>query len=304
MSTVSSLCAAELRRRLAGPGIGLQTGSFVTLLRSPLRHIADGVALLYGDYPLLDAPAFADFHVAFDHGPWLRRLFARQVIFRSDGRMPFKPLPLEQAWPMFEWSMNWCVSSRAHEYLMIHAAVIERNGVAVILPAPPGSGKSTLCAALVARGWRLLSDELTLVRLADGRIEPLPRPISLKNASIDVIRAWSSEAVFSRPVHTATKGMVAHVKAPADSVARAHETARAAWIIFPTYAALAAPALEPIPKARAFMQVAENAFNYSLLGRAGFDAMARLIDASASYHFRYSRLEDAVEVFARLAPAP
>jgi predicted ATPase len=31
----------------------------------------------------------------------------------------------------------------------------------VILPAPPGSGKSTLCAALVTRGWRLLSDELT-----------------------------------------------------------------------------------------------------------------------------------------------
>ena len=303
MPTIASLSPRQLRRRLAGPGIGLQTGSFVTLLRSPLRHIADGIALLYADYPLIDAPPFADFHVALDQGAGLRRLFGRQVIFRSDGVTPFKPLPQDQAWPMFEWSMNWCVSSRAHEYLMIHAAVIERNGVAVILPAPPGSGKSTLCAALVARGWRLLSDELTLVRLADGRIAPLPRPVSLKNAAIDVIRAWAPDAVISRPVHTATKGIVAHVKAPADSVARAHETAHAAWIIFPTYAAGAEPTLEAMGKARAFMQVAENSFNYGLLARAGFDALARLIDGSASYRFRYSRLDDAVEVFARLAPA-
>jgi HprK-related kinase A len=301
MPTVSSLPGAELRRRLAGPGIALQTGNFVTLLRSPLRHVADGIALLYADYPLRDAAGFADFHVALEGAGGLRRWFARQVIFRSDGRTPFKPLPVDQALPMFEWSMNWCVSSRAHEYLIIHAAVVERNGVAAILPAPPGSGKSTLCAALVARGWRLLSDELTLVRLSDGRIEPLPRPISLKNASIDVIRAWEPTSVISRPVHATNKGTVAHVKAPAASVARAHETARAAFIIFPTWVAGAAPVLEPIPQARAFIQVAENAFNYSLLARAGFDALARLIEGSASYHFSYSKLDDAIDVFARLS---
>ncbi len=303
MPTVSSLSIAQLRHRLAGPGIALQTGSFVTRLRSPVRHIADGIALLYADYPLRDIDAFADFQVALGQAGGLRRLFGKQVIFSSDGRTPFKPLPLDQALPMFEWSMNWCVSSRAHEYLMIHAAVIERDGVTAILPAPPGSGKSTLCAALVLRGgWRLLSDELTLVRLSDGHIEPLPRPISLKNASIDVIRAWAPEAAFSRSVHATNKGTVAHVKAPADSVARAHETARPAWIIFPTWVAGAPPTLEPIPQARAFMQVAENAFNYSLLAGVGFDALARLIDASASYRFSYCRLEDAVDAFARLAP--
>ena len=302
MTTIASLSAAQLRRRLAGPGLHLQTGSFITHLRTPVAQVADGVGLLYADYPLIDDPGFADFHVEMARTGGLRRFYKQQVLFRSDGREPFKPLPIAHAFPMFEWSMNWCVSSRAHEYLIIHAAVVERHGVAAILPAPPGSGKSTLCAALVSRGWRLLSDELTMVRLADGMIEPLPRPISLKNASIEIMRSYAPEAVFSVPVPATNKGTVAHVKPPAASVARAGELARPAWIIFPTWVAGAAPLLEPIAPARAFMQVAENAFNYSGLGHAGFAAMAQLIERSASYRFRYSALDDAIDLFARLTP--
>ena len=304
MLTVSTLVPAELRRRLAGPGIHLRTGQFTTRLRSDIGHVADGIGLLYADYPLLEDCAFADFYVNMMHSGGLRRFARRQVRFDHDGHVPFKPLPVDQAFPMFEWAMNWCVSSRAHDCLVIHAAVVERDGLAAILPAPPGSGKSTLCAALVSRGWRLLSDELTMVRLADARIIPLPRPISLKNASIEVIRGYAPEMVFSRAVADTNKGTVAHVKAPADSVARAAETARAAWIIFPQYEAGAAPTLEPIPQGRAFMEVAANAFNYSLLAEPGFDALGQLIETTGSYRFRYSRLDDAMAVFANLAPPP
>jgi len=302
MLTVSSLGPRQLRARLAGDGIYLQTGAFVTLLRSDIGHVADGIELLYADYPLLAQSDFADFHVNMAHSRGLRRFAGRQVIFDHDGHTPFKPLPVDQAFPMFEWAMNWCVSSRAHDYLIIHAAVIERDGEAAILPAPPGSGKSTLCAALVSRGWRLLSDELTMVRLSDGLIEPLPRPVSLKNASIDVIRRYAPQAVFSRAVADTNKGTVAHVKPPADSVARAAEAVRAAWIVFPKYVAGSAPALTSIPQGRAMIKMAENAFNYSLLAERGFDALGRLIDTTASYHFCYSALDDAIDTFARLAP--
>jgi len=304
MLTVSTLAPAALRERLAGEGICLQTGAFVTRLRSDIDHVAEGIGLLYADYPLLAAAPFTDFQVTLRQSRGLRRFAGRQVLFDHDGHAPFKPLPLDQAFPMFEWAMNWCVSSRAHDYLIIHAAVIERHGQAVILPAPPGSGKSTLCAALVSRGWRLLSDELTMVRLADGLIEPLPRPVSLKNASIEVIRAYAPDAVFSRPVADTSKGTVAHVKPPADSVSRAGEAVRAAWIVFPQYVAGAAPVLEALPQGRAMVEVAQNAFNYSLLAERGFEALAGLIEGSTSYRFCYSALDDAIATFARLAPAP
>ena len=302
MLTVSSLTRAELGERLARPGLRLRTGSFVTRIGSALPAVADGIALLYGDYPLQDESGFADFHIGLHGSGGLRRWVRAQVRFDYDGTTPFEPLPAAQAFPLFEWSMNYCVSTRVHGYLLLHAAVIERNGVAAILPAPPGSGKSTLCAALVSRGWRLLSDELTLVRLDSGEIQPLPRPVSLKNASIDLLRAYAPQAVFSRPVSATAKGTVAHMKAPTDSVRLAAERARPAWIVFPRYVAGAAPQLAPMAPARAFMQVAENAFNYSLLAAAGFEALSRLVDASACYQFTYSLLDDAVDVFDRLAP--
>jgi HprK-related kinase A len=203
---------------------------------------------------------------------------------------------------MFEWAMNACVSSRANRYLIIHAAVVEKDGLAAILPAPPGSGKSTLCAALVSKGWRLLSDELALVRLDTGALAPLPRPVSLKNASIGIMRQYAPGAVFSPEVADTSKGTIAHMKAPAASVARAAEPARPAWIIFPKYQAGAAPTLTPVAPARAFMDLAGNAFNYSLLGAEGFDAMAGLIDRCAAFNFSYSALDDAVALFSRLAP--
>ncbi len=300
MLTVSALTRAQLGQRLAGPGIDLQTGRFVTHLHSPIPSVADGIHLLYADYPLLEGCAFADFHVSLARPASLRRWYKPQARFVYDGNMPFQPLPVGQAFPMFEWGMNWCVSSRVHSELILHAAVVERHGQAVIMPAPPGSGKSTLCAALVSRGWRLLSDELALIRPADGLLVPLPRPISLKNQSIAVMRRFQPDAVMSRPVENTTKGTVAHVKAPRDSVARAGELARPAFIVFPKFAAGAATTLAPIAPARAFMRVAENGFNYSVMAATGFDTLAGVIDRTRAYDFTYSVLDEAIERFERL----
>ncbi|QNB01291.1 HprK-related kinase A [Massilia sp. Se16.2.3] len=300
MPTVATLGRRELAARLRGPGLRLQTGPFVTCVRSALPSLADTLASMYADYPVRDGDSFADFDVRLSGSQGLRRPVRPQVHFHYEGMAPFQPLPLAQAFPMFEWAMNWCVSSQAHSWLVIHAAVVEKEGAAAILPAPPGSGKSTLCAAPVARGWRLLSDELTLVRLDDGRIDPLPRPVSLKNGSIDVIRARAPAAELTVPVRDTVKGTVAHMRAPGTSVARALEPAAPAWIVFPKWERDAPAELVPVAQARAHLRLAENAFNYSLLGGAGFETVARLIEATRTVDFRYGALDDAMDVFERL----
>lgn len=299
MELVGALSRSELEARLRR-GLYLRTGPFTTCVRTSIRQVVDGIARLYGDYPL--APGgYADFHLTMQRPAGVRRWFRPQVMADFDGLMHFLPMPLAHAFPMFEWMMNWCVSSRAHRYLIIHAAVLERGGRALILPAPPGSGKSTLCAILVNAGWRLLSDELALVRLEDGMLAPAPRPISLKNNSIDVIRALVPDAVISPPVHDTIKGTVAHWKAPGASVARAGEAAIPAWVVYPKYEAGAALNMEPMARARSFIELADNSFNYSVLGAAGFELLGDLVDRCDSYRFTYSVIAEAVDAFAALA---
>lgn len=302
MSTLSSLSLVELKHRLRERGLILRTGPFTTRVRTGIASVADGIARLYSDFPLVQDCDFIDFHISLDRPANHRRWCKPQVLFRFDGQTPFKPLPLEQAFPMLEWGLNWCISNHANRYLIIHAAVVEKNGFAAVLPAPPGSGKSTLCAALVYNGWRLLSDELTLIRTDNGDIVPVPRPVSLKNRSIDIIASYVEHSVFSQKVADTVKGEVAHLKPPADSVARAEVSVPPAWIIFPKYEAGAALRLDDMPRPRAVLDLAENAFNFSSLGRRGFKTLIRTVDASQSYKLVYSSLDDAVNAFHALEP--
>lgn len=302
-STVGQLAPADLQRRLQRDGLRLRTGPFVAVIRSPMPLVREAIALLYAAHPLADDEAFGDFHVRIHPPAGLRRWWHPQVLFDLDGEEPFAPLAADQAYPILEWGLNWCVSNHCLQYVTIHAAVLERGGRALILPAPPGSGKSTLCAALSHRGWRLLSDELTLIRPSDGALVPLPRPVSLKNASIGVIQSFEPAAVFSPPVHDTTKGTVAHMRPSADSVQCADVVARPGWIVLPRYEAGAPTTLTPLPKAQALIEMADNSFNYSAHGRRGFDVLARLVDEAACHRFRYSDLDEAVALFTRMADA-
>jgi HprK-related kinase A len=300
---VADVSGGRLAHDLHGAGLYLRTGPVVARIRSRLPAVANGIALHYAEHALADADGYADFHVSVERPLGPRRWISPQVVFRFDGDLPFAPLPGDQGFPMLEWGLNWCVSSHCHQYLTIHAAVVERRGKALILPAPSGSGKSTLCAGLTFSGWRLLSDELTLIEPASGQIVPLPRPISLKNASIAAIRQFSPEAVIGPVVHETTKGDVAHVRPPKEGVQRAADRATPGWIVLPQYVAGSEPRLAPLPKAQAFMRLVDNAFNYHVHGRRGFDVLAALVERCECYTFTYSKLADAAAVFERLAEA-
>ena len=286
-----------LQQRLT-EGLILRTGPFSFRIRSHQRLVAAGLAQLYPDFPLGDEGGFVDFHVVLDSVGGARRWIGPQVNFWLDGYSPFKPLPADHAFAMLEWGMNWCMAGRAHHYLMLHAAVLERRGACVIMPGEPGAGKSTLTAALMLSGWRLLSDELTLVDRDDGQIAALARPVSLKNASIDIIRRFDSQAVLGDCAYDTHKGTVAHLRPSADSVTRIDSKARATHIVFPKWQADAKGVqLRPRGKADAFELLANHAFNYSVLGRRGFELNAGLIDGSDCWDFSYSQLKDALPAF-------
>jgi HprK-related kinase A len=299
---VCEISPAVLSDRLKGPGIQLTTGPFSFHLRTEIEAVIDGISVLYGDFPLTERADFVDFHVALKRHSKLFRYFRPQVAIEVDGESPAAPISLEQAFALFEGSLNWCIYTYAHQYFIIHAAAIERDGLAAILPAPPGSGKSTLCAALAYRGWRLLTDELTLVAPETNQIIPLPRPISLKNMSLKVIGEFAPQAVFGPASPNTIKGTIAHVRPPKESVERMREASPPAWVVFPRYRANASTTVQTISKATTLMRVAESSVNYSILGVKGFHILSRMIDDVEGYELEYSDLEEAVNWFDSLGP--
>lgn len=292
---------SEIRRRLLRGELVLKVPPFVARLRSDVRRVADDLRLLYADFELGTPEDFADFHLEVLREGGLRRWVKPMARFYADGEPAFSQLPAEQGFHMIEWGLNWAVSTMAHPYLSYHAATLERDGRALVMPAPPGSGKSTLTAALAHRGWRLLSDEITLYGLDSGQVTGMGRPVNLKNVSIELIRRFAPEAELTQPVPDTTKGTLALMKAPAGSVERVREPARPAWIVMPRYTAGAAPRLFDTPKARMLLLLAEQAFNYDLHGRRGFEATADLVDRCECLEFEYADLDEAVRCIDQLA---
>lgn len=271
-----------------------RTGPFLVALETDYCPL---LAIVRDFYPA--APAFNDetihsFHVQMLRMDGLRRWYHPQILFLVDGASPFEPYPLDHSFPLFEWGLNWCIAMRAHQYLMLHSAVVERGGRVLILPALPGSGKSTLCAALSLGGWRLLSDEFGLCDLDGGQLIPLPRAVPLKNESISIIRAYSPDAHLG-PVYPKTrKGDVSHLRPPGDSLARQRDPANPAWIVFPRFQQGDSIRLQSLPKSEAFVRLAQNAFNYSFLMDRGFNSLTRLVNACDCYSLEYGTLDDAI----------
>lgn len=289
---------------LRGPGLELDLGIVRVRVRSTLAALADTMRRVYGAFTLIPAFGFYDLSVNLDALRGWRQLLRPQINFYLEGDSPFEPFAAQTHLPMLEWGLNWSIAHRFTDRLLLHAGVVERNGQAIILPALPGSGKSTLTAALVQRGYRLLSDEFGAVAGDNAQLLPVVRPIALKNESIDVIRSFAPQAILGPSFPNTRKGTVAHMAPDAICVAQCHVAAQARLIVFPQYNATSATELEAMPKARAFAKLSVNAFNYDLRGAAGFAAVAALIDASDCYRLRYSDLNDAIARLSALLDAP
>lgn len=280
----------------------IRTGPFTTKIVTEVSSLAALHRWCYGSDHGPDS-AIVNFNIRIGNGPLLRRLIAPQATFAFEGESPFQPFPRNHAFAFFEWGLNWCIATRAHQYLMLHAGALERNGFALLLPALPGSGKSTLTAALAFRGWRLLSDEFCLIDHQSGLLHPIPRAVPLKNQSIDLIRQFAPEAELGPTFERTRKGDVAHLRPPQDSLMRQFETARPRWIVFPRYRPRHPTRLAGTQKGVAFTRLAHNSFNYRLIGTTGFECLSGLIQDCDCYSAEFSDLEEIVRTLTDLAAA-
>lgn len=135
------------------------------------ERVLDGVRAVMATYP----PALGE--------PTLRYVLdvARAIVFRNGEELAAGFAAASFA-PYFERDLYDVVIERAAPSLLVHGAVVVRDGVAILLFGASGAGKTTTCRALVARGARYVTDEIAAID-AESRARGLPRPLSLGPAS-------------------------------------------------------------------------------------------------------------------------
>lgn len=300
---VADIPRTEFFRRMRRGSLLLRTGPYVYRIHSSLPDVCDGIYRLYAQHQVPDQNTFVDFSISLDFPSLWRRLVRPKVIFNFDYTQPFAPIAPDQAYAFLEWGMNWCVAQYTNQYFKLHASVLEKSGRAVIMPGSPGAGKSTLCAALMLSGWRLLSDEFALISRDDLSLAALCRPIGLKNESIDIIQAREPDLIMGPPSRGTHKGTVMHLSPTPQSLELIDTPAEAAVILFPRFKLGAKLKLQQQPKQTTFIRIAEQSFNYSLLGREGFELTGRLLDQCDCFDLDYSDLDEAVAALDSLIEA-
>jgi len=270
----------------------LDVGAAKLAVASPIESFHDHLGCVYPHHEPIGGAPFADARLSLLPGSRFR-LRGRQVVLWADSLRPFEPYPYNCALPLFEWGSNFLLSRRLNAYLLLHAGVVARNDRALLLPAAPGSGKTTLTCALHLAGWRFLSDEFGVVDMESGELLPMVRPAPLKNRSIDVIGRRPG-AVLGPLFPKTRKGDVSHFVPDRESFMARHRRAIPTLVIFPRFQAGAGLHCTPVPRAQAAMRIGLNSFNYQALGPLSFQATVALARRTQAYELVFGDLDEAI----------
>jgi Coenzyme PQQ synthesis protein D (PqqD) len=174
--------------------------------------------------------------------------------------------------------------------LLFHAAVVAKEGQAVLLPAQSGSGKSTLSAALTASGWTYLSDELALVNPETRCVEPFALPIGLKDKSMDALTAFIPD-VEALPRHMRIDAIGVRYHRPPKVQPKGCLPIRA--LVYPQYSHDAATQVTELKPLESLEGLAETGSSSRPLITSDIAAMLKLASLP-SFSLRFSDLKNAV----------
>jgi hypothetical protein len=160
--------------------------------------------------------------------------------------------------------LNRTAVAETARLLLLHGAAAERDGRAIILPAPSGSGKTTLVNHLAGNGFGYVADEIVAVDPETLRIVAYPKPFVLE----------------------ATPGELELCVHPPSG-----RSVEAGVIVMPRYIPGGGGVLRPLRRSQAVLRIADNAFNFHLHGAEGLRTLAGLARRCATYELDVDDLD-------------
>ncbi len=168
------------------------------------------------------------------------------------------------------------------DLLWLHAAVVEKNGEALLISGPSGQGKSTLSTRLCERGWRILSDDIAPTSMDADIVFPFPqtpRRRLFPGAMIDPykIHTLDREQVVIGP-HEILRGPV-----------------RVGAIAYVEFVLDRPPSLERLTRGSAALELLKNSVNFVDHKEAAVSRAASLGNRIPAFKLCYDSVTTAVE---------
>ncbi|MFC4349727.1 HprK-related kinase A [Kordiimonas lipolytica] len=292
---------ADAIRALKSGALVLELGPFSTRVKLSDRRSVAFFLDMYADCLVtLEDGALSDFSLTIRPPNQFRKYFRRQIVPDPGFGFPAAPLPVSMSPLALEMGLNLSVALQCFRYAIFHAGVVADGDQALIIAAKSGGGKSTLTAALMEEGWRLLSDEFAILDLEEASLRGYPRPVSLKNASIDVVRGFAGENQVSDTLYGTPKGSIAYRRPRRGDLERMALPARPRVIVFPAFTEGAAPRCQEIDLADTAMQLIASSPNYQVIGERAFTGLMTMLDGMKAYEIEYGSTEDSLALVSDL----
>lgn len=183
---------------------------------------------------------------------------------------------------------EWAVKNAPHHYVF-HAGAVCASDRAILLPGGIHSGKTTLSAGLLQRGFELLSDEVGAIDVRSGRLVGYPRALSIRKdvfplLGLDTSVGWAPTNSEARMVRVAEVGGK-----------RADRPSLPVLVVIPRFSAGAANRMERLERGPALLALMEVSCSQHRFKVAGLDFVIDLVSRLPCYRLTFGHLVSAVD---------
>lgn len=179
--------------------------------------------------------------------------------------------------------------------VQLHAGAVQLGGVTLALPAPMDAGKSTTVAALVARGFGYLTDEIVELTTEGGIERSYPKALSLDRSSVELLGG------IAEPFPGAAREPQWHI--PASWLAESPDLAlptEVAGIVFPVYSPLSPAHLQPLTPGEAAVLLAESTFRFPERSAHSLPLLSDLAERAPAFRLLIDDLDEGVAMVSAL----
>jgi hypothetical protein len=194
------------------------------------------------------------------------------------------------------WVLLWHINAEVIQrstprWPLVHAAAAVTEGVAVLLPGPAESGKTTTVAGLVRAGFAYLTDEAVAIDGETLVAQPYPKALSIDQGSWPILSDL-------RPTHDerlAGRWQVPVGQIHPDAVSG---PAPIRFVISPEYHVGATTRLEPVSRGEMLTCLADSTFQFQDNAGRNLEVLANVVANADCYRLTMSDLDQAVKLIA------